>query len=230
MWQFSEAVKGIGDAAAALGTPVTGGNVSFYNETNGRPIFPTPVIGMLGVLHAADQSVGLGFGLEGDVIILAGDTAPDDFGGSEYAKTVNGVIAGRPPKLDIEREKSLAEFLYDAAGAGLLHSAHDPSGGGLAIALAESAICGGIGFKVQLPEGEPHRIMFSESPSRAVISCGPERAERVHELLGRHGVPAAVIGEVGGSQLDYGVVAVPLFEAVKGWEETLPTLLGPSAG
>jgi phosphoribosylformylglycinamidine synthase len=125
MWQFTEAVRGIADACRALGTPVTGGNVSFYNETNGRAIYPTPVIGMLGVLDQAERSVGLGFRNQGDQIILLGSTDPGDFGGSEYAKVVNSTVAGRPPKLDIEREKALLGFLADAAEASHLSSAHD---------------------------------------------------------------------------------------------------------
>jgi phosphoribosylformylglycinamidine synthase len=230
MWQFSEAVRGIGDAALALGTPVTGGNVSFYNETKGRAIYPTPVIGMLGVLHSPELSTGMGLGLEGDLIILAGDTDEGDMGGTDYAKTVNGKLGGRPPRLDLEREASLIGFLHDAAGRGLLHSAHDPAGGGLAIALAESAIAGGIGFRVELPAGEPHRILFAETPSRAVISCSPERAAEVGELLEKHSVPSRRLGVTGGYALDYGVFSVPLIEATEGWEGSLPRRLSPSAG
>ncbi|MEA2498606.1 MAG: phosphoribosylformylglycinamidine synthase subunit PurL, partial [Actinomycetota bacterium] len=230
MWQFSEAVRGIGDAALALSTPVTGGNVSFYNETNGRPIYPTPVIGMLGVLHSAEQAVGMRFRETGDVIILAGETDENDFGGSDYAKTILGVVAGRPPRLDLDKERKLLAFLYEAAGADLLASAHDASGGGLGIALAESAIAGGIGFKIDLADGEPHRILFSESPSRAIISCRPEKEAEVIASLGRHGVATSRLGIVGGALLDFEAFEVPLADAAKEWEETLARILSASAG
>jgi phosphoribosylformylglycinamidine synthase len=230
MWQFAQAVKGIGDAALALGTPVTGGNVSFYNETKGRAIYPTPVIGMLGVLHSAESSIGMGLGLEGDVLILAGATDPHDFGGSEYAKAISDTVGGHPPKLVMGREKALLDFLHEAAGERLLSSAHDPGAGGLAIALAESAIAGGIGFSVTLPEGEAHRMLFSESPSRAVLSCAPDRVEAVTDMLAKHFITTHVLGKVGGYDLDYGVFSVPLVEAVRGWEESLPRTLAASAG
>jgi phosphoribosylformylglycinamidine synthase len=230
MWQFAEAVRGIGDAAKALGTPVTGGNVSFYNETKGRAIYPTPVIGMLGVLPSAEQAVGLAFENGGDAIILAGVTHASDFGGSEYAKIVGGTLGGRPPRLDLDAERNLLEFLHDAAGKSLLTSAHDAAGGGLAIALAESAIAGSIGFEVALPEGEAHRVLFSETPSRAVLSCSAARVEEVLDLLGSHGVPAHQLGTVGGEELDLGAFSVALTEATQGWEGTLPTILATSAG
>jgi phosphoribosylformylglycinamidine synthase len=230
MWQFAEAVRGIGDAAKALGTPVTGGNVSFYNETKGRAIYPTPVIGMLGVLHSAEQAIGLAFKNEGDAIILAGATNDSDFGGSEYAKIISGTLGGRPPRLNLDAERKLLEFLHDAAGRSLLTSAHDAAGGGLAIALAESAIAGRIGFSITPPDGEVHRVLFSETPSRAVLSCAAERANEVLDLLEEHGVPALRLGSVGGEQLDLGAFSVPLAEAAHGWEGTLPTILATSAG
>ena len=208
MWQFAEVVRGISDACSALGTPVTGGNVSFYNETNGRAIFPTPVIGMLGSLPDPRASVGLAFSRPGDVIALAGVTRASDLGGSEYAKSINGTIAGRPPELDIEAEKRLHRFLIAGAELGIFASAHDCSEGGLAVALAESALASGCGFKVELPQGKPHRMAFSESPSRAVVSCPVEKVEAVKQLADECEVPLAIVGSVSTKDYDFGTFRV----------------------
>ncbi len=213
MWQFAEAVRGIGDACRALGTPVTGGNVSFYNETNGRSIFPTPVIGMLGIVGPPDRAVGLGFTTDEAVIVLLGSTRDDDFGGSEYAKVINGVTAGRPPSLDMAREQALHEVLIAGSEQGFLLSAHDCSDGGLAVALAESALAGGRGFSVVLDEPEPHRLLFSETPSRALVSCRRDSLSPLLDLAGQHGLAARAIGTAGGVDLDYGVFTVTLQEA-----------------
>jgi phosphoribosylformylglycinamidine synthase len=226
MWQFAEAVRGIGDACAALGTPVTGGNVSFYNETKGRPIYPTPIIGMLGILDRPDASVGLGFRSRGDVIMVAGATSPGDLGGSEYAKVVNGIVGGKPPFLDLDAEKALIGFLQEAAGASLLRSAHDPSLGGLAVAIAESGLASGLGFKLDRPLD--HRALFSESPSRAVLTCVPERADELERLAEGHGVPIARSGVVGGERFDFGSFGVTKDEATDVFENALPERLAAS--
>ena len=226
MWEFAEVVRGMADACRDLATPVTGGNVSFYNETRGRAIYPTPVIGMLGVLDDPSRSTGMGFGRAGDTIVLVGDTDPNDFGGSEYARTINGVVAGRPPRLDLAREKSLHAFLQEVAG--IARSAHDLSKGGLAIALAESGLAGGLGFTVSLPSAEPHRVLFSESPSRAVVSCDPGRLELIEAAAGRAGVGAVAIGGVGGSVFDFGAFAVDVHTARDRYENGLPRALSAS--
>ncbi|MGA8144401.1 MAG: phosphoribosylformylglycinamidine synthase subunit PurL [Candidatus Acidiferrales bacterium] len=154
MWQFSEAIDGIAEACRALEIPITGGNVSFYNETLGKPIYPTPVLGVLGVLEDADFALGCGFDKEGDAIVLldgtgieilrsaqddrAGDSVRDEFASSEYAKTIHGIVAGAPPAIDLAAEKRLIECLVNLASAGLILSAHDVSDGGLAVTIAES--------------------------------------------------------------------------------------------
>ena len=217
MWQFSEVVRGLGDACRALQTPVTGGNVSFYNETKGKAIFPTPVIGMLGVVDRADRAIGLGF-QTGDTIVLLGSTDPTDFGGSEYAKVVNGVIGGRPPKVDLGAELKLHELLFELCKDRRLRSAHDLSEGGLAVALAESAIAGAVGIQVEVPSGEEYRMLFSESPSRAVVSCRPEHADEVLERALTAGVPAASIGATGGDSLAIGSIGMSLGEATSVFE------------
>jgi phosphoribosylformylglycinamidine synthase len=218
MWQFAEVVRGISDACRAFGTPVTGGNVSFYNETNGRAIYPTPVIGMLGSLDRAARAVGLAFRGEGDVVYLLGETKLEDFAGSDYAKVVNDVVGGTPPVLDLDAERGLHRILIAGAAESLLRSAHDVSGGGAAIALCESALADGIGFRIEIPGDEPHRWLFSESPSRAVVSVPAERAAELEALAGSHGVAAARLGTTGGDALDFGVVSVPLALAAESHE------------
>ncbi len=210
MWQFAEVVRGIGDACRALGTPVTGGNVSFYNETNGRAIYPTPVIGMLGSVADPHRAVGLAFRSPGDLIAVVGDTDPADFGGSEYAKTVNGTVAGRPPRLDLSAEAALHRFLIEGAARSIFSSAHDCAEGGVAIAMAESAVAGDLGFEVVIDEDEPHRMLFAESPSRAVVSFAPERVEAVQELADEYGVPMHISGSVVPDRLDFGTFGVGL--------------------
>jgi phosphoribosylformylglycinamidine synthase len=228
MWQFAEVVRGIGDACRALDTPVTGGNVSFYNETSGRAIFPTPVIGMLGVVESPESSTGSGFTSEGDSILLLGATEPGDFGGSEYAKVVNDTVAGRPPGLDLARERGLHAVL--AGSRGLLASAHDVSDGGLAVALAESALAGGRGFSVDISGATPHRELFSETPSRALVSCAPTAVEEIEAICRALGIACRALGTVGGSKLDFGCFAVTIDEAKDAFEMALPAALSTTIG
>jgi phosphoribosylformylglycinamidine synthase len=228
MWQFAEVVRGIGDACTALGTPVTGGNVSFYNETKGRAIYPTPVIGIVGVCHSPELSVGLGFREEGDALLLLGSFDGSAFGGSEYAKVVNGTVAGKPPALDLVEERRLHEALFDLAGAGLLRSAHDISSGGLAVTLAESAIAGRTGFEIEglgALDAEPHRALFAEPPGCAVVSVAPGDERTVLERAAAAGVPATRIGAVRGEDLAFGPFSVPLADAAAAFESGLPRRL-----
>jgi phosphoribosylformylglycinamidine synthase len=232
MWQFTEVVRGISDACAAFSTPVTGGNVSFYNETAGRAVFPTPVIGMLGVLESFHSAVGTAFGRDGHQIVMFGSTDPGDLGGSEYAKVMFGVVAGRPPKLDLEGEHNLHLLLHRAADAGLLVSCHDLSQGGAAVALAECALAGHRGFSVDLsdisPGGELHAALFSESPSRVIASCPEHHVEDLVQLAAEYRVPVRVIGVVGGGTLDFGPFALMLDDVERVFEDTLPQILSAS--
>ncbi|HYN37128.1 MAG TPA: AIR synthase related protein, partial [Actinomycetota bacterium] len=225
MWQFAEAVRGIGDACRALATPVTGGNVSFYNETGGRSIYPTPVIGMLGAIESAERAVGSAFRNEGDAIVLLGTTR-EDFGGSEFAKVINDTVAGRPPQLNMEDEIALQRFLVDSSSRFV--SAHDLSEGGLAVALAESAINGNLGFSITEPMD--HVALFSESPSRVIVSVAQEGAKQVVADARSAGVDAKVIGRIGGRSLNFGSFGVGLEEAGRVYEETLPKLLSHRVG
>ena len=226
MWQFAEVVRGIGDACKALGTPVTGGNVSFYNETKGKAIYPTPVIGMLGGLADPESARGMGFKEAGDEIVLLGNTDVTDFGGSEYASVINGTVGGPAPKLDIDAEARLVRFLHETEIA--IKSAHDPSGGGLAIALAESALRGGLGFTLNEEFDVDHRLLFSESPSRAVVTCARTDTSSLLAAAEAAVVPATVIGSVGGDSLAFGAFAVSLEDARATFESALEHSLSSS--
>lgn len=223
MWQFAEVVRGIKDACRALSTPVTGGNVSFYNETDGHPIYPTPVIGMLGVVEDLQSTPGIDFKQEGDAILLLGSTDETDFGGSEYAQIVNGMVAGRPPHLDVAGELALHALMTELIRDQFVVSAHDLSEGGLAVALAESSLTGGQGFSLR---GElDHRFLFSESPSRCLVSCGATDVEEVVSRARRHGVQERALGRVGGEVLDFGAFRCTLEEARHAYENALAALL-----
>jgi phosphoribosylformylglycinamidine synthase subunit PurL len=215
MWSFQEVVRGIADSCRGLGLPVTGGNVSFYNETSGRAIHPTPVIGMLGVLHDATAAVPAAFTGPGDLIALLGTTHPDDFGGGDYAEVVWGTVGGPVPHLDLERERALHRLLARAAADELLSSAHDLSSGGLAVALAESAVSGGLGFRLTGAEAgmEWHRWLFSESPSRALVSLLPDKLDELQEAAAALSVPLTPLGAAGGDALDFGAFEVSLEDA-----------------
>jgi phosphoribosylformylglycinamidine synthase subunit PurL len=225
MWSFAEAVRGMGDACRALDTPVTGGNVSFYNETGDSAVYPTPVVGMLGVLD--DYRLRLGTGLApGAVVYLLGDTFPE-LGGSEYAEVVLGRVSGRPPALDLHRERALIDLLVEAAARDVLASAHDCSDGGLAVALAEAAIAGECGFAVAVPGDLPaHVALFSESASRVVVSVDPAKTGALETLAGDHGVPFARLGETGGPRMVFDdLFEATLDEARRVHEATIPNLM-----
>lgn len=202
MWQFAEAVKGIADAASYLGIPVISGNVSFYNETPKRRIYPTPVIGMLGLLEDIECRVTASFKQEGDLIVLVGETHPH-LGGSEYLKVVLGECLGPPPSVDLEREAKADRLCMECARLKLLSSAHDIAEGGLAVALAESCLLGKIGASITLPPSPfpPSWYLFSESQGRFILSLPPENLPKLEGLAEEFGVPITVIGKVGGRRL-----------------------------
>jgi phosphoribosylformylglycinamidine synthase II len=200
-WQLSEAVRGLGDACRALGLPVTGGNVSLYNESPGARILPTPEIGVVGLLADVAALVGPAFEADGDVILLAGEAMPG-LDGSEYTRLGGGAAEDGPPPLDLDRERRIQEFVREAIARGLVASAQDVSGGGLAVALAECALWSGRGATVRLRIAHSPAVdLFGESPSRLVLTTRPRHAPAL-ELLGRHfGLPIEAIGTVGGSRL-----------------------------
>ncbi len=224
MWQFAEAVRGLADGCAALGIPVTGGNVSFYNQMGSTAILPTPVVGVLGVIDDVRQRVTCGFTAAGDAVYLLGETR-DEFGGSEWAHVVHGHLGGRPPAVDLERERVLAAVLTTAARDRVLAAAHDLSDGGLAQALVESCLIGGLGVAVSLP-GDPFVALFAESAGRALVAVAAAKEDRFLSLCAERSLPASRIGTVDAAaelRVD-GVFSVPLDELRAAWERTLPAL------
>jgi phosphoribosylformylglycinamidine synthase subunit PurL len=224
MWQFAEAVRGLADGCLALGTPVTGGNVSFYNQTGGTPIQPTPVVGLLGVHDDVRRRVRSGFESAGASVVLLGETRPE-FGGSLWAWVTHGHLGGRPPEVDLAAEQRLARVLVTAASRGLLLAGHDLSDGGLAVGLAEACLAGGTGCSVTLP-GDPFTYLFSESAARAVVAVAPGAEEEFAVLCVDERQPAFVIGVTGGPSLQVtGAFEISLSELAAVHEQALPALL-----
>jgi phosphoribosylformylglycinamidine synthase len=210
MWQFSEAIDGIAEACRALKVPITGGNVSFYNDTLGQSIDPTPILGILGLLDDASRILTMAFRTEGDLVVLLDGAAkdsvpsPEEFSSSEYARTVGGIVGGKPPAIDLAAESRLIETLVALAAQGIVNSAHDLSDGGLAVALAE------CGFASASPTGETlgaqvdlrsetipaEMALFSENGARAVVSISQAKLAQLQHLAAQWSVAAQVIGKV----------------------------------
>ncbi|WP_354641512.1 phosphoribosylformylglycinamidine synthase subunit PurL [Kitasatospora camelliae] len=202
MWQFAEATRGLADACQVLGTPVTGGNVSLYNQTGETAIHPTPVVAVLGVIDDVTRRTPIGFAEEGQLLYLLGDTE-DELGGSAWSQVVHDHLGGLPPKVDLERERLLGEILIAGSRDGMIDAAHDLSDGGLGQALVESSLKGGKGARVVVPEGmDPFVFLFSESAGRAVVSVPRSEELRFNDMCGARGLPATRIGVVDGDVLD----------------------------
>lgn len=199
MWALAQGVQGIRKACLALGVPVVSGNVSLYNETEGESIFPTPMIAAVGLLEEASRHVGSAFRGEGDLLWVLGSTGKE-LGGSEYLRLRTGQVAGRCPDLDLALERRLQACLREGITLGFFQSAHDTSEGGLTVAILESAFGGGLGCAVDLEQGEWRldALLFGESASRVVVTLRPEVRQEVALLCGRHEVPWALLGVVGG--------------------------------
>ena len=205
MWQFVLAIEGLKDACEHFKIPIVSGNVSFYNETNGLSIYPTPMLGMVGLIDEADRAMSQWFRDEGDAIVLLGKTR-EDLGGSEYLKVLQHREQGSPPFLSLETEKALQDFVLKVIHEGLVQSAHDCSDGGLAVALAECCVSGpsaARGAVVKLGLGSLRRdaLLFGESQSRVILSTRPNAVESLLSCAAEAGVPAAQIGTVGGDRL-----------------------------
>jgi phosphoribosylformylglycinamidine (FGAM) synthase-like enzyme len=209
MWQLAKAVEGIGEACRRLDVPITGGNVSLYNETDGRAIYPTPIIGVVGLLEHADRLLTRRFQGSGEMIVLLGDNR-GELGGSEYLATVHDLVRGLPPSLDLGAERALQNLLVALSGARLIRSAHDCSDGGFAVTLAECCFgTGGVGAEVSIdPVGVSRHAglneaaaLFGESASRVVVSTLPDNLTEVLQSAAGRQVPARVIGETGGNRL-----------------------------
>jgi phosphoribosylformylglycinamidine synthase II len=225
MWQFTEAVRALADGCQVLGVPVTGGNVSFYNQTGTAAIHPTPVVGVLGVHDQVRRRVPIGFSQAGASVMLLGATA-EELGGSLWAHVTHGHLGGRPPVVNLAAERDLAAVLTAAAARGLLGTAHDLSDGGLAVALAECCLAGRMGCHVTLP-GDAFACLFSESAARAVTAVRPGADAELEALCREHAVPATVLGATGGSVLEVtGSFAIALGELAAAHQGTLPGLFG----
>ena len=207
MWQLVESIEGIAEACRVLDAPITGGNVSLYNETDGKAIYPTPIIGVVGLIEDASAVLTRVFKSEGDAVVLLGQGF-GEIGGSEYLKTVHGTVAGEPPRIDLAREKALLGLLATATSSGLLRSAHDCSDGGIGVTLAECAFdTAGIGCTIDLPRDSSRddAVLFGESASRVIVSVRGSDSARLLELAAERGVPARVVGTTGGPRLQVGI-------------------------
>ena len=233
MWQFSRAVDGLADACLQLGIPVTGGNVSFYNQTGTVAIHPTPVVGVLGVIADVAKRTPISW-TSGSTLLLLGDTR-DEFGGSEWAHEVHGHLGGLPPVVDLEAERRLARLLVWSSGGGLLDAAHDVSDGGLAQTIVEMALRSGVGATITLPEGvDPFVMLWSESTARVVVAVSPEREAQFLAACAEHGLPVRSLGRVSAVGAEpaltvegvYGdSIVIPLEELRAASEATLPRLV-----
>jgi phosphoribosylformylglycinamidine synthase len=241
MWAFSEVIDGIAEACRALNTPVVSGNVSFYNETEGQGILPTPVIGMVGLIEDVRRVIQPGFKHEGDVIALLGETS-DDLSISEYAAIVEGqstdsmIAQGRVPRLNLDHELAVQQSCLEAAESGLLYSAHDCSDGGLGVALSECCFASlnsaASGAQVDL-DGAPTvtSLLFSESPSRIIVSCAQGSVEALKEIASRRHCPFTILGETRGARLRVTVrgkcvVDLGIEELESVWRSSLARTLG----
>ncbi|MEU2155349.1 phosphoribosylformylglycinamidine synthase subunit PurL [Streptomyces sp. NPDC019396] len=225
MWQFAEATRGLADACQTLGTPVTGGNVSLYNQTGETAIHPTPVVAVLGVIDDVTRRTPMAFAEEGQLLYLLGDTR-EEFGGSAWSQVVHGHLGGLPPKVDLERERLLAEILISASRDGMVDAAHDLSDGGLIQAVTESCLRGGTGARLIVPDGlDAFTFLFSESAGRAVVSVPRSEELRFTDMCGARGLPATRIGVVDGEAVEVqGEFGIPLSELRTAHEETIPGL------
>ncbi|MBA2701611.1 MAG: phosphoribosylformylglycinamidine synthase II, partial [Chloroflexi bacterium] len=244
-WQLQEGVRGLADACLALGLPVTGGNVSLYNESPAGAIAATAEIGVVGLLEDISTLVGPAFRRDGDVVVLVGESTPG-MAGSAYSRLAGGAVDDGLPALDLRREAALQGFVREAAARGLVASAQDVSGGGLAVALAECAMWSGRGARLRIPVGEtPAVCLFGESPSRLVLSAAPRFVPALHLLARQWGLPVEDLGLVGGDRLVIELrgagatgaaeergsrvadaLEVPLSDLRHAWEHGLPRALG----
>jgi phosphoribosylformylglycinamidine synthase len=228
MWQFEQACLGIADACNALGTPVVSGNVSLYNETEGKAVYPTPMIGMVGAVDDCSKNAGSGFVAAGDRVALVGGIGQGHLGGSEYLFAVHGKVAGMPPPLDFAREKAVQRAVREGVRAGLLKAAHDVSDGGLAVALAEMCFARDLGCRVSLrADLRADALLFGEDASRIVVSYPASARDKVAAICKAAGAPLEEIGQVGGNALIVeGVLEAKVADLREPWSSALPRLVG----
>ena len=233
MWQFEQAVHGLADGCVELGIPVTGGNVSFYNQTGGTPILPTPVVGVLGVIDDVRRRLVTGIGHDtGESLLLLGETR-DELDGSAWAQVVHNHLGGRPPRVELAAEKLLAQILLAGSRDGMVSAAHDLSEGGLAQALVEMCLIGETGARIVLPDRggvtDPFTLLFSESSARVVVAVPRTEELRFTEMCTARRQPWVKIGAVDAAAdtLEIqGVAVLQLTELRRAWTSTLPAIFG----
>ncbi len=229
MWQFEEVIEGLAEACRAFGIPVTGGNVSFYNDTEGLSIHPTPVLGIVGLVADVRKVVSPGFKGPGDIVVLAGENK-EGLGGTEFLRVAHGLESGAPPQIDLELEKKVQEYCLAAIEAGLVRSAHDLSEGGLAVALAECSFHGRgrVGCSVSLEDAvRPDTLLFGEAQSRILLTCRKKDLQALERLAKERGVPVKAIGRTGGPVIAVEhrgrkLVRVTVDEAFRRWKNAIP--------
>jgi phosphoribosylformylglycinamidine synthase len=225
-WEMEETIAGLAHACRALDLPVVSGNVSLYNDSSGESaIYPTPVVGMVGLISDYDRRLAAGLRAEGDFVLLVG-SSHNDLGGTEYLKVEHGLVAGRPPALDLVRERAVNRLILAAADNRLLHSAHDCAEGGMLVALAECCLLGGIGVRCPAIRPEtPLRMdaaFFGESPSRFIVSLSSRAMPELQSLARRHHVEISLLGLAGGESIEFeGQFRLPLADIRQAWEGAL---------
>ncbi|MFD3919727.1 phosphoribosylformylglycinamidine synthase subunit PurL [Streptomyces sp. NPDC058595] len=226
MWQFAEATRGLADGCLQLGTPVTGGNVSLYNQTGETAIHPTPVVAVLGVIDDVTRRTPIAFKEEGQLLYLLGDTR-EEFGGSAWSQVIHDHLGGLPPKVDLDREKLLGEILISGSRDGMIDAAHDLSDGGLIQAVTESCLRGGKGARLVVPDGlDAFTALFSESAGRAVVAVPRSEELRFTDMCAARGLPATRIGVVDGDEVEVqGEFSITLSELRSAHEGTIEALL-----
>ena len=225
MWQFAEAVRGLADGCRELGIPVTGGNVSLYNQTGTTPILPTPVVAVLGVIDDVRRRTRTGFPKPGLTVLQLGETR-EELSGSEWAHVVHGHLGGQPPRVDLAAEQALGEVMVAAAADGLVAAAHDLADGGLAQALVEACLRHDVGVVVRV-EADPFTALFSESTARAVVAVRPEDQHLLEALCAEQDVPVAVLGttrQEPALEVE-GEFRIPLEELRSVWSATIPAAM-----
>jgi phosphoribosylformylglycinamidine synthase len=238
MWQLAEAIRGIGDACRSFDIPITGGNVSLYNETEGEAIYPTPVLGVVGLIEDVTRVMTRQFKRAGAAVVLLGDNR-GELGGSEYLAQLHGRVAGQPPALDLNRERALQRLIVAAIRDGVVDSAHDCAEGGLAVALSECCFdTNGVGVSVDLSPvtDVPNAFrevatLFGESASRIVVSTDDDRLDRLVNAARQAGVTATVIGRTGGDRIQIAVgssvaVDVAVNDAETAWATAIEKKMG----
>ncbi len=225
--KFKKSVEGITAACKKLDIPVVSGNVSFHNESPSGSVDPTPAIGMIGVIDEVDKFISAHFKDEGDVVLLIGETL-EELGGSQYLKIVHNLKKGKPPHLDLDREKLNQEFVQELIKRSLIKSAHDLSEGGLAVALTESCIAGegkmvGVNIKCEIGDIRKDAFLFGESQSRILVSCPPSVLPKIESLAKQKKVPLYNIGYVGGNRLIVNdLLGLQIEELSKPWRNAIP--------